>query len=169
MSTNRFLGGAPSRLLRISYAVFGVATLAFVVEMVPGDPMLAVSQTWATRADLVGSAVVGAVALVQAVAPLRFFWPGWILAAHVVFNISFGSLTTLSVLPHLRVNGLSLLNHHVLLYWGAPLLATLGLFVAFLAWEVPVKQRSKPTPPTETANAMPDLGGPMANTWTTST
>lgn len=95
MQTNAFFGGRPNTAVRITYAVVAALALAIAIwDVLPEDDGRGYyGRSLIQVLHIVTMFAIAAVSVAQAIAPVRFAWPGWILLAAVLLPASGGSLT----------------------------------------------------------------------------
>lgn len=147
MSHNALSGGRPSAFLRVGYGVAalgGVLTVIFFFVDHSGGWFGKFTWNDTTLAIITGLLTV--VSLAQAVAPSRFFWPGWVIAAIAVFGVGAGIVPAISFVSLKSEYGYagSLWTHLLLFYYVGPVIFMVGIFLALLAWQLQPTKASGP-------------------------
>lgn len=136
MQTHALFGGRPNVAIRATYAVVAALALAIAIwELPANDAETYLGHDAVQVIHIVTMLVIAAISAAQAVAPVRFAWPGWILLATVLFPASSGSFAwALDSLTMDMSYGppTSLFIRWLLL----PAFYSLALFAALLAWHL---------------------------------
>lgn len=139
VDTRLFFGGEPTLWVRITMALVGVLSLIIGIwNWAYFDDFLYSGFDWSLWVQVLSFIAVGAAALAQAIAPVRFLWPGLILAAGAVLPVGLSSLV--SVIDVLGWDGLDATS--LWLGYLLPFLYSAAVVAALVVWHLqPARDR----------------------------
>lgn len=142
MDTSTFFGQRPSTFVRAGSAAAGIAALTIGIWGFAAEPGFYAGVQWLGMLSHVCYVLIGLAFVAQAAAPVRFFWPGWVVVLGVVLPVGGASLLS-SIASYDQLP--AFFSASTKFQWFVlPVLFWTTLAVALLAWHLQPRQTPAP-------------------------